>query len=119
MSDNNIVRFEPDEKPAHLLSAGLGLQVTIMIVTGIMLTPLIVGREAGLGAGQISWLVFAAVLACGVSTWLQASRFGIIGGRNLLFVGSNVAFISVAVSALELGGTSLLLTLVAVAAVTT
>ncbi|KRO77080.1 MAG: hypothetical protein ABS06_06145 [Methylophilales bacterium BACL14 MAG-120910-bin43] len=119
MSDNNIVRFEPDEKPAHLLSAGLGLQVTIMIVTGIMLTPLIVGREAGLGAGQISWLVFAAVLACGVSTWLQASRFGIIGGRNLLFVGSNVAFISVAVSALELGGTSLLLTLVAVASLAT
>lgn len=119
MSDANLVRFEPDEKPAHLLSAGLGLQVTVMIVTGIMLTPLIVGREAGLGVEQTSWLVFAAVLACGISTWLQASRFGIIGGRNLLFVGSNVAFISVAISALELGGTSLLLTLVAAASLAT
>ncbi len=119
MADENIVRYEPHEKPSHFLSAGLGLQVSVMIVTAIMLTPLIVGREAGLAAGQISWLVFAAVVACGLSTWLQASRVGIIGGGYCLFVGSNVAFISVAISALQLGGTSLLLTLVAVASLAT
>ena len=44
MSKENQLRYERDEKPSHLLSAGLGLQVTIMIVTGIMITPLIVGR---------------------------------------------------------------------------
>ena len=112
MSNEEIVRFEPDDKPSHILSAGLGLQVTIMIITGIMLTPLIVGREAGLPLGQINWLVFAALLACGISTWLQINRIGIIGGRYLLFVGSNVAFITVAIAALEKGGPSLLLTLV-------
>src|SRR5210317_43553 len=119
MSDEQAVRFEPDDKPSHLLSAGLGLQITVMIVTGIMLTPLIVGREAGLPPGQINWLVFAALLACGFSTWLQISRIGIIGGRYLLFVGSNVAFITVAIAALELGGTSLLLTLVTIASLAT
>lgn len=119
MSKENQLRYERDEKPSHLLSAGLGLQVTIMIVTGIMITPLIVGREAGLPEGQISWLVFGALLACGFSTWLQISRIGIIGGRYLLFVGSNVAFITVAISALELGGTSLLLTLVTIASLAT
>ena len=40
MSNEEIVRFEPDDKPSHILSAGLGLQVTVMIITGIMLTPL-------------------------------------------------------------------------------
>jgi len=112
MSNEEIVRFEPDDKPSHILSAGLGLQVTVMIITGIMLTPLIVGREAGLPLGQINWLVFAALLACGISTWLQINRIGIIGGRYLLFVGSNVAFITVAIAALDKGGPSLLLTLV-------
>lgn len=115
MAEENLVRYEPHEKPTHLLSAGLGLQVTVMVITGIMLAPLIVGRGAGLEEGQISWLVFAAVVACGISTWLQATRIGIIGGGYLLFVGSNVAFVSVAISALEIGGTPLLLTLVATA----
>jgi len=99
MAEENLVRYEPHEKPTHLLSAGLGLQVTVMVITGIMLAPLIVGRGAGLEEGQISWLVFAAVVACGISTWLQATRIGIIGGGYLLFVGSNVAFVSVAISA--------------------
>ena len=119
MSDETAVRFEPDDKPSHLLSAGLGLQMTVMIITGIMLTPLIVGREAGLPVAQINWLVFAALVACGISTWLQISRIVIIGGRYLLFVGSNVAFISVAISALTLGGPSLLLTLVCVGSLAT
>ena len=119
MSDETAVRFEPDDKPSHLLSAGLGLQMTVMIITGIMLTPLIVGREAGLPVAHINWLVFAALVACGISTWLQISRIGIIGGRYLLFVGSNVAFISVAISALTLGGPSLLLTLVCVGSLAT
>ena len=68
MSAENNIRFEPHEKPSHLLAAGLGAQITLLIVTGIMITPLIVSRTAGLDAGLTSWLVFAALLACGIST---------------------------------------------------
>ena len=115
MSSEGLVRYEPHEKPSHLLAAGLGAQVTVLIVTAIMITPLVVARAAGLDAGTTSWLVFAALLACGVSSWLQVSRIGIIGGGFVLFVGSNVAFVSVAVSAVESGGVPLLATLVCVA----
>lgn len=115
MSSEGQVRYEPHEKPSHLLSAGLGAQIAVLIVTGIMITPLVVSRAAGLDAGSTSWLVFAALLACGVSSWLQVSRIGIIGGGFVLFVGSNVAFVSVAVSAVESGGVPLLATLVCVA----
>jgi NCS2 family nucleobase:cation symporter-2/xanthine permease XanP len=119
MSAENKVRFEPHEKPSHLLAAGLGAQVTILIITGIMITPLIVSRTAGLDAGLTSWLVFAALLACGISTWLQVAKIGIIGGGFTLFVGSNVAFVSVNVAAIQHGGVALMAALVCAASVTT
>jgi NCS2 family nucleobase:cation symporter-2/xanthine permease XanP len=57
------VRYEPDERPPHALAAGLAAQVVALILTGILITPLVVGRAAGLDAGQTAWLVFAALLA--------------------------------------------------------
>lgn len=119
MSSDNNVRFEPQEKPSHFLSAGLGAQITLLIITGIMITPLVVSRTAGLDSGLTSWLVFAALIACGISTWLQVSKIGIIGGGYTLFVGSNVAFVSVSVSAIQNGGVPLMASLVCAASLAT
>ncbi|MBU3694841.1 MAG: hypothetical protein FGM40_08455 [Rhodocyclaceae bacterium] len=110
------VRYEPHEKPPHPLAAGLGAQVVVLMVTGVMVTPLVVSRAAGLDASSTGWLVFAALLAAGLSTWLQTLRMGVLGSGYVLFVGSNVAFVGVATSAIEGGGLPLMATLVAVSA---
>jgi xanthine permease XanP len=115
VSAKHFVRYEPQESPPHPLAAGLGLQMVVLIVTGVMVTPLVVARAAGLDAAQSAWLVFGALIASGVATWLQIMRFGIIGGGFVLFVGSNVAFVSVCVSALGSGGIPLMATLVCAA----
>ena len=78
MSDNTHLRYEPEERPPHALAAAMGAQIVAMILTGIMITPLVVSRTAGLDPGQTSWLVFGALVAAGVSTWLQVSRIGIM-----------------------------------------
>lgn len=119
MSENTHLRYEPEERPPHALAAAMGAQIVAMILTGIMITPLVVSRTAGLDAAATSWLVFAALIAAGVSTWLQVSRIGIIGSGYVMFVGSNAAFISVAVAAVEGGGPALLATLAAVSAFST
>ena len=119
MSDNSHLRFEPEERPPHALAAAMGAQIVAMILTGIMITPLVVSRTAGLDGPTTSWLVFGALIAAGLSTWLQVSRIGIIGSGYVMFVGSNAAFISVAVAAIEGGGPALLATLVAVSALFT
>jgi NCS2 family nucleobase:cation symporter-2/xanthine permease XanP len=111
MSGNPNIRYEPHEKPPHLLAAALGGQVVALIVSGILITPLTVARAAGLSAEETSWVVFAALLAAGLSTWLQISRLGRIGSGYVLFVGSNVAFVSVATAAIKAGGLPLLATL--------
>ena len=44
---NTDVRYEADEKPPPLLAFGLGLQLAVLCVGGIVFTPLIVVRAAG------------------------------------------------------------------------
>lgn len=119
MSGNPNIRYEPHEKPPHQLAAALGGQVVALIVAGILVTPLTVARAAGLSPEQTSWVVFAALLAAGISTWLQISRIGVIGSGYVLFVGSNVAFVSVTTAAIKAGGLPLMATLGAISALST
>ena len=109
----SAIRYEPDETPPALLSIGLGLQSAVVQVAGVILTPVIVVRAAGLdGDPYLNWAVFAAVAVSGVSTILQAVRVGRFGAGHILTMGTSGAFIAVAVAALRAGGPGLLASLV-------
>ena len=70
------IRYQPDEDPPLMLTAGLGLQLAILCIAGVVLTPAIVIRAAGGSEGFLSWAVFAAVAVSGLTTVLQAVRLG-------------------------------------------
>ena len=57
MSAKHFVRYEPQESPPHPLAAGLGLQMVVLIVTGVMVTPLVVARAAGLDPEPVTQLL--------------------------------------------------------------
>ncbi len=108
------LRYQPDEAPPTPLAMGLGLQQALLSVSGIVLTPVIVIRAAGLDAGDyLSWAVFAALLVSGLTTILQARRIGPLGAGYPLLMGTSGAFIAVCVTALVEGGPGLMATLVA------
>ena len=112
------IRYEPNENPKGLLSLGLGAQMAILALAGIVFTPIIIIR-AGLGDGHdeyLTWAVFAAVLISGIVSIIQARRVGRIGAGYVLMMGSSAAFIAVCISALQSGGAALLATLVVVSA---
>ncbi len=109
---NAGVRYEPDEKPPALLSLGLGLQLAILCVAGIVLTPAIVIRAAGGSETFLVWAVFASVAISGVSTLTQAVRLGRIGSGYVLLMGTSGAFIAVCITAIAEGGPAMLATLV-------
>ena len=83
------IRYEPDESPSMPLAFGLGLQLVILNVAGIVLTPAIVIRAAGTGESYMSWAVFAAVLISGATTILQAVRLGRLGSGYVLAMGTS------------------------------
>ena len=110
------IRYEPDERPPFALSLGLALQSAAMMVAGIVLTPVVVIRAAGIGEPYLSWAVFAALAISGVTTVLQAVRVGRLGAGHILLMGTSGVFIAVCVTALVEGGPGLLSTLVAISA---
>ncbi len=109
---NTDVRYEADEKPPPLLSFGLGMQLAILCVGGIVFTPLIVVRAAGGTEDYLSWAVFAGLAVCGATTMLQAYRVGRFGAGYVLIMGTSGAFIAVCIAALAKGGPGMLATLV-------
>lgn len=115
-SDNNHqrtgIRYEADESPPGPLAVGLGVQLALLCVAGIVLTPAIVIRAAGGSESYLNWAVFAAVIVSGASTIMQAVRVGRIGAGFVLAMGTSGAFIAVCVTALAQGGPAVLAALV-------
>ncbi|MYE35298.1 MAG: hypothetical protein F4X23_10635 [Gemmatimonadales bacterium] len=110
------LRYEVGDRIPASLSVGLGLQLAALCVNGVVLMPTIVFR-AGAAEDLIFWAAFASVLACGVSTIMQASRRGRIGAGFTLTHVSSAIFIAVCAEALLQGGPGLLATLVVISAI--
>ena len=110
------LRYEANERAPAALTLGLGVQLALITVAVPILIPTAVMRAGGAAETHLAWAVFAAVAISGVTTALQAARFGRIGGGHVLVMGSSVAFIGVAITAVAEGGPALLAILVVAAA---
>lgn len=116
ISTNENIRYEPEEKPPIAVALGVGLQAALVILAPIALTVVIVGRIAQQPEEYISWAVFAALLISGLTTVLQAVRFGRLGSGYVLMMGTSGTFIAVCVGALIQGGPETMATLIVVSA---
>ena len=112
----SLLRYAVDEHPPLPLAAGLGFQVVVLIIAGIVLTPTVVMRAAGQPEAITQWTVFAGLLVCGITTMLQAWPLGRFGAGYVLFMGTSGAFIAISIDAVKTGGLPLLATLVAASA---
>ena len=110
------VRFEPHEKPSNPVTIGLAAQYCLLTLGPIVLTVAIVVRTAGASELFLSWAASAALLVSGITTMVQAKRFGRFGAGYILLMGTSGAFIAVSVGALAQGGPGMLATLVATSA---
>ena len=108
------VRYEPDERPPLALAGGLGIQLAVLCIAGVALTPAIVVRAAGGAESYLSWAVFGAVLVSGLISIVQAVRIGRIGAGYVLVMGTSGAFIAICVGAIAQGGPAMLATLVVI-----
>ena len=111
------VRYQPDESPPVPVAAGLGLQFAVLIIARIVVVPVVVVWAAGGSEADLSWILFAAIAICGLTTMMQALRIGRFGSGYVAVMGTSLAVVGVGVTAVAEGGLSLLATLVLVASV--
>ena len=114
-TSNPRLRYAVDELPSLGLTLGLSLQIVTLVLTGIIITPIIVLNAANYPEG-VEWTVFAALVVSGLATILQARPAGPIGAGYPLYMGTSAAFIGVSAAAIVAGGLPLLATLVAASA---
>ena len=107
------LRFQADETPSYPVSFGLAFQYILLNIAGIVITVAIVVRAGGGSEIYLTWAAFAVLLVCGITTLIQARPIaGRIGVGYILLMGTSGVFIAVSVTALDLGGPSLLATLI-------
>ena len=109
------VRYQPDENPTVPVAAGLGFQFAILIIARIVVVPVVVVRAAGGTDADLSWILFAAIAICGLTTMMQALRIGRFGSGYVAVMGTSLAVVGVGVTAVAEGGLALLATLVLIA----
>ena len=110
------IRYQPDEQPPVTLTIGLGLQLAGLNIAAVMLIPTVIVRAAGETEAYLSWAVLMSVAICGMTTMLQALRYGRIGAGHIVVMCTSAAFIPVCIMALSTGGPAMLATLVVIAA---
>ena len=110
-----------DESPPIWTTAGLGLQFALLASATLLITPVIVAQTAvaerdDLGDWYINWMVFASLIVVGVSTLIQARRFGPLGGGVVLPMFTAAFAIPFCITAVVDGGPATMTTLVIVSA---
>ena len=112
--ENATIRYEPHE-PAPLITTLLtGFQITIVLVALVVVPVVIIVRTAEQPEAYLTWTVFASLGICGITTILQAFRFGRFGAGHILVMGTSEPAIAVCLTALVEGGPSMMASLIVI-----
>ena len=93
-----------DESPPLLPSLGYGAQFSLIASATVLVTPVIVARESGLGESYLLWMVFASLVVVGISTLVQARGLGPVGAGALLPMFTAAVSIPFCITAVVDGG---------------
>ena len=106
------IRYEPDERCPPLVSAAVGFQGMVLILTTSVLYASVIAAGAGQDDAYLAWAAFAALAINGAGTALQAARLGRLGTGHVLTTGTATPFIAISIMALSEGGPAMLASLV-------
>jgi len=85
--------YQIEDKPPFREASFAALQHLLAIFVAIITPPLIISKELGFTAETTGFLVSMALLASGISTFIQCRRFGPVGCGLLCIQGTSFSFI--------------------------
>lgn len=86
-------RYDVDGKPPLKEAVPLGLQHVLAMFAGNVAVPLIIGDAIGLSMAEKTFLIQCAMLVAGISTLIQTHRFGRIGAKLPIVMGTSFGFV--------------------------
>jgi len=93
----------------HGKAALVGLQHVLAMFIGIITPPLIVSRALNYSTSEAAYLVSMALLASGLSTFIQVHKIGPLGSGLLSVQGTSFSFLPPLIQAGQLGGMALMM----------
>ena len=108
------IRCEPEEQCSVWAAVGIGVQGVMLIVGPVVVYVATVVRAAERSDSYLSWAVFSSMAICGITTVLQAARFGRLGAGHVLITGPCTIFLAICITALTEGGPATMASLVVV-----
>jgi len=101
--------FDVDYKPPFWRGMLVAMQHTLAMFVGIITPPLIIAKALGMSVAETTFFVSMALFASGATTYLQASRHGLLGAGLLCVMGTSFTFVPVCLQAGAIGGLPLIL----------
>ena len=114
---NETLLYEADDPSPILTTFLTALQITIVLVGLVVVPVVIIVRTAEQPEAYLTWTVFASLGICGITTILQAFRFGRFGAGHIVVMGTSEPAIAICLTALVEGGPSMMASLVVISSV--
>ena len=103
-----ILLYGPDDRLPLGSAVLVSLQQVAAMVVGVVTPALILSHALNIPASDTSYLVSMALVAAGLGTFLQTSRFGLVGSGLLSVAGTSFAFLQPLIAAGNAGGLPLM-----------
>ena len=106
------IRYEPDAECPRTVAISSALQILLPNSISLVTLVTLVVLASGESEDYLQWVVIMALAVTGLSMIVQALRFQRIGSGRLIVANFNVPFLAVSALALQIGGPSLLASLI-------
>jgi xanthine permease XanP len=108
-TQSSTLLYALHDRMPHGKAALVGLQHVTAMFIGIITPPLIISRALNYSTSEAAYLVSMALLASGLSTFIQVRKIGPLGSGLLSVQGTSFSFLPPLIQAGQLGGMALMM----------
>lgn len=108
------IRYQPNDECPRVVAISSALQILLPNSISLVTLVTLVVLASGESEDYLQWVVIVALAVTGLSMIIHALRFQRFGSGRLIVANFNVPFLAVSALALQIGGPSLLASLIVV-----
>ena len=116
-SANSGIRYEPDDACPPWVAVGAAFQGIMLVLAPTVVIVAIIAKSAGQPDDVVTWAAFATLLVVAVVVFLQAVKFGRMGGGHMMVCGVTPNYLAISIIAIDAGGPAMLASLLVISGI--